>query len=253
MGASANPTGNQDAAHASSSLPGASSAAAVGNPSNGSSVTPVPDNSPSTQALKHNPGLATEWTPEEQSILEEGLAKYSSEPSMVRYAKIAMQLHEKTVRDVALRCRWMNKKESGKKRKDDHSLSKKSSKKGVSDPSAKAPVQLVARPSVPQYPLPTLSIDNDDEVSYKSIGGATGQLLEQNAQNFNQISANLASYQIQENVNLFCQIWDNILTLLNETNEIPGEMKQMPPLPVKVNDELANSVLPHRTSTSMQS
>lgn len=40
---------------------------------------------------------------------------------------------------------------------------------GVSDPSAKTPVQLAARPSVPPYPLPTLSIDNDDEVSYKCM------------------------------------------------------------------------------------
>ncbi|XP_078433810.1 histone H2A deubiquitinase (DUF3755) [Wolffia australiana] len=253
MGASANPSGNHEAARASTSVQGTSGAPSVANPSNGSSVSPVPDNSPSTQALKHNPGLAVEWTSEEQSILEEGLAKHSSEPTLVRYAKIAMQLHDKTVRDVALRCRWMSRKESGKRRKDDQSLSKKSSKKGVSDSSVKAPVQLAARPSVPAYPVPSLSIDNDDEVSYKAIGGTTGQLLEQNAQNFNQISANLSSYQVQENVSLFCQIWDNILTLLNETNEIPGEMKQMPPLPVKVNEELANSLLPHRTSTPMQS
>ena len=75
MGASANPSGNQESTRASSSVQGTSGAVAVANPSNGSSVTPVPDNSASTQALKHNPGLAVEWTPEEQSILEEGLAK----------------------------------------------------------------------------------------------------------------------------------------------------------------------------------
>ncbi|MQL95354.1 hypothetical protein Taro_028019 [Colocasia esculenta] len=208
MAASANPPGNQDGAHAASSFQGGG---AVGNPVNGNSgAAAAPDSSAPAQALKHNPGLAVEWTPEEQSILDEGLAKYASESSIVRYAKIAMQLHDKTVRDVALRCRWMSKKESGKRRKDDHS--KKNSKKGVSDTSAKSS-HLAARPGVPPYQLTMLPLDNDDEISVKAIGGPTGDLLEQNAQYFNQISANLSSYQ-------------------------------MPPLPVKVNEELADSILP---------
>ena len=33
--------------------------------------------------------------------------RYASESILVRYAKIAMKLKDKTVRDVALRCRWM--------------------------------------------------------------------------------------------------------------------------------------------------
>ena len=33
--------------------------------------------------------------------------RYASEPTIVRYAKIAMKMKDKTVRDVALRCRWM--------------------------------------------------------------------------------------------------------------------------------------------------
>ena len=34
--------------------------------------------------------------------------RYASDAPVIRYAKIAMKLPEKTVRDVALRCRWMN-------------------------------------------------------------------------------------------------------------------------------------------------
>ncbi|KAK1576424.1 hypothetical protein Q3G72_013704 [Acer saccharum] len=34
--------------------------------------------------------------------------RYASDPMLVRYAKISMQLKDKIVRDVALRCRWMN-------------------------------------------------------------------------------------------------------------------------------------------------
>lgn len=33
--------------------------------------------------------------------------RYATEPSVFRYAKIAMKMKDKTVRDVALRCRWM--------------------------------------------------------------------------------------------------------------------------------------------------
>jgi hypothetical protein len=34
--------------------------------------------------------------------------RYASDAPVIRYAKIAMKLPDKTVRDVALRCRWMN-------------------------------------------------------------------------------------------------------------------------------------------------
>nr|GMD61507.1 fruit SANT/MYB Binding protein1 isoform X1 [Ipomoea batatas] len=60
--------------------------------------------------LKHDTGLAVEWSVEEQYKLEEGLIKFSSEPSIMKYIKIAATLREKTVRDVALRCRWMTDK-----------------------------------------------------------------------------------------------------------------------------------------------
>ncbi|XP_077225532.1 uncharacterized protein LOC143858702 [Tasmannia lanceolata] len=241
MAASTNPSGNQDGTQ------GTSSFNAVGNPNNGNSgaANVGPENSSSAQALKHNPGLSVEWSPEEQVILEDGLSKYSSESNIVRYAKIAMQLQDKTVRDVALRCRWMTKKEIGKRRKEEHMARKSRDKKEkVTDPSAKPSSHLTARPNVPPYTLPMLRMDNDDGISYKEIGGKTGQLLEQNAHVFNQISANLAGFQLQDNISLFCQTRDNIITILNDLNDVPEVMKQMPPLPEKMNEELANSILP---------
>ncbi|XP_019053511.1 PREDICTED: uncharacterized protein LOC104598244 isoform X3 [Nelumbo nucifera] len=253
MAASANPSGNQEGSHAATSFNGvAAPGGGGGNPSNGNSGA-VPENSAPANALKHNPGLSSEWTAEEQSILDEGLSKYASESIIVRYAKIAMQLQDKTVRDVALRCRWMTKKESGKRRKEDHNLTRKSKdkKEKVVESSVKSSSHLAARPNVPPYALPMIAMDNDDGISYRDIGGTTGQLLEQNAQFFNQISANLANYQLQENINLFCQARDNILTILNDLNDMPSIMKQMPPLPVKINEELANSILP-RTNHLMQ-
>nr|XP_011466862.1 PREDICTED: uncharacterized protein LOC101313817 [Fragaria vesca subsp. vesca]XP_011466863.1 PREDICTED: uncharacterized protein LOC101313817 [Fragaria vesca subsp. vesca] len=231
----ANPSGNhQEPSHASSSF----------NPTNGNS-TPVSAPPESSGAMKHNPGISMDWTAEEQVILDDGLANYATEANIIRYAKIAMQLQNKTVRDVALRCRWMTKKENSKRRKEELNLARKSKdkKERVVDTSAK-PSHFTTRPNVAPYVPPIISMDNDDGISYKAIGGVTGELLEQNAQALNQISANLQAFQIQENINLFCQARDNILKIMNDLNDMPDVMKQMPPLPVKVNEELVNHVLP---------
>ncbi|KAA8543600.1 hypothetical protein F0562_021654 [Nyssa sinensis] len=240
MAASANPSGNTQ--EGSSNGNGATN--------NGNSV---PENSvvgPTQAALRHNPGISVEWTADEQSLLEELLARYASETNIVRYAKIAMQLKDKTVRDVALRCRWMTKKENGKRRKDDHNSARKNKdkKEKVTDPLAKSS-HVTTRTSGPPYAQPVIPVDSDDGISYKAIGGATGQLLEQNAQALDQISANFAAFKIHENINLFCQARSNILAILNDLNNMPEIMEQMPPLPVKLNEELANSILPR---SSMQ-
>ena len=46
--------------------------------------------------------------------------QYDSEEaqSVIRYAKIAMQLQNKTIRDVTLRRRWMSRKENSKRKKE---------------------------------------------------------------------------------------------------------------------------------------
>ncbi|KAH7653334.1 Homeodomain-like protein [Dioscorea alata] len=62
-------------------------------------------------------GLVVEWTPEEQALLKQGLIKYANEPNIMKYIKIAAILGDKTVRDVALRCRWMLKRDIFKRRK----------------------------------------------------------------------------------------------------------------------------------------
>ncbi|CAA2940123.1 uncharacterized protein LOC111398988 [Olea europaea subsp. europaea] len=202
---------------------------------------PVPNNSlvgPSQVALRYSSGLSVKWSDDEQHILEDLLSKYTSDTIIVRYAKIAQQLNDKTVRDVALRCKWMTKKEYGKRRKEDQNSLRKNKDKKV-----KATDSLPRSSKVAAHPV--LSINNDDGISYKDIAGATGQLLQQNAQALDQISANFAVFKIQENINLFCLTRNNILTMLNEIEvkmlELP---KQMPPFPVKLNEELVNSILP---------
>ncbi|GMH28570.1 hypothetical protein Nepgr_030413 [Nepenthes gracilis] len=240
MAASENPSGNH---HEQSSQNGGAAASNLGNGNSGTGN----ENSTVASKMKHNPGIATDWTAEEQSIIEDGLSKYASESNVVRYAKIAMQLPNKTVRDVALRCRWMNKKEISKRRKEEHSRKSKDKREKVTDPLSKSS-QLSSRPAGQSYSMPTVSIDNDDGISYKAIGGPAGELLEQNEQAFKQICANFSSLQIQENISLFCQARDNIIKIMNSMGDTPEIMKQMPPLPVKLNEELANSILPHRQS-----
>ncbi|KAL9268318.1 hypothetical protein AKJ16_DCAP22671 [Drosera capensis] len=246
MAASANPTGNEQQQSFNGAGGGGGSGGGGGNQSNGNAGGGAGgESAASAAALKHNPGIATEWSAEEQEILDDGLKKHASVTLVVRYAKIAMQLPNKTVRDVAFRCRWMHKKEMSKRRKDERKSKDKREK--VTDSSGKAS-QPSPRPTVQPCSLPTVSVDNDDGISYKDIGGPVGELLEQNAQTFEQISANFSSHQIQENINLLCQARENLTKILNSLSETPEIMKQMPPLPVKLNEELANSMLPHRQS-----
>ncbi|GJN02465.1 hypothetical protein PR202_ga19818 [Eleusine coracana subsp. coracana] len=95
MGANGHPPPASAAAQNGSHSSGGGGGGGGGaNPSNGSTAA----------ALRHDPGLAREWTPEEQATLDELLAKYASDAPVIRYAKIAMKLPDKTVRDVALRC-----------------------------------------------------------------------------------------------------------------------------------------------------
>ncbi|KAL0744178.1 hypothetical protein Bca4012_085691 [Brassica carinata] len=254
MAASANPSGNNQegssAAAAAAQKVSSSSAAAATNGGGVNSVDnaggTVDNNSQTISALRHNPGISTDWTHEEQSLLEDLLAKYASEATIVRYAKIAMKMKDKTVRDVALRCRWMTKKENGKRRKEDHSSRKsKDKKEKTTDTSAKSSSHLNVHPNGPSYaPPPMMPLDTDDGISYKAIGGVSGDLLEQNAQMFNQVSSNFSAFQIHDNVNILCKARDNILAILNDLNDMPEVMKQMPALPVKLNEELANSILP---------
>lgn len=242
MAASSNPGGNSNQEGSGKANPN--------NKSNNSGSVAVAgngaDNSVGLQALKHNTGLAVEWSIQEQAKLEDCLAKYAGEPNISKYVKIATLLPDKTVRDVAIRCRWMSKKESGKRRKpEEQNATKKikDKKEKTVDPSVKPTVPLVARSTVPMYNQQMLLAESDDGITYEEIGGLTGQLLQQNAHVFIKITENLHSYQIQENIDLFFQTRSNIATILNDMNDMPGVMSQMPPLPVKVNEQLADTII----------
>ncbi|CAA3026620.1 Myb-like DNA-binding domain [Olea europaea subsp. europaea] len=200
---------------------------------NGNSVHGMESAIPTFQ---HQQTISMDWTPEEQAILEEGLAKYASESSIIRYAKIAVQLKNKTVRDVALRYRWMTKKETSKRRKEDLNATRKSKdkKEKFVDPLAK-PSHLGARPSL----LHASGMINNNN----GINAVTRELLQQNSWAFEQISANLNTHQLHENLHLLSKARENLFRILNNLDNMTPTMKKMPPLP-RLNEELANSILP---------
>lgn len=200
----------------------------------------------SVPGLKHDTGLAVEWSLDEQYRLEEGLANYANEPSIMKYIKIAAALPDKTVRDVALRCRWLTRK---RRKPDEHSLGKKINyrKDKSLEFAAQSNLHSALPPSMGSYSHMSRVMEQSQRTLYDGICGPMKQLMEQNAQAFNQINTNLSTYKLQDNIDLFCHTRHNINSILNDMSEMPGIMSQMPPLPVAINEDLARSILPNRT------
>ncbi|PSR88308.1 Histone H2A deubiquitinase [Actinidia chinensis var. chinensis] len=206
----------------------------------------------SVPGLKHETGFAVEWSVEEQYRLDEGLRKYASEPSIMRYIKIAALLRDKTVRDVALRCKWLTRK---RRKQEEHNLGKKmkdrkdkmmesSSKTNISSasasPSDRSPYSLIMN-----------HLDHIEHMPLEALSGTARNLLEKNSQVLSQISANLSTLKLRDNIELFFCTRNNIAAILNDMREMPGIMSHMPPLPVFMNEELANSIFTNASEAMM--
>ncbi|XP_071707194.1 uncharacterized protein [Rutidosis leptorrhynchoides] len=199
----------------------------------------------SVPGLKHDAGLAVEWSLEEQHKLDDGLSIFADEPSMMRYIKIAATLRDKTVRDVALRCRWM----AGKRRKQDEPyMGKKLKDKKVNlmESSSKTSVSSVPTLAVAPFSVTMNNRVQIDGITFEALSGSIRHLIEQNNQILNQISANIASMKLQDNINLFNHTKNNISAILNNMRYLPG-----PPLPISLNEDLAHSILPTTSQRMM--
>ncbi|KAL8491809.1 hypothetical protein ACS0TY_023420 [Phlomoides rotata] len=75
--------------------------------------------------FKHQKSISINWNSQEKSILQEGLVEHASVASIFRYCKIAARLQGKTARDVALRVKWMTKKERCKRGRQDNDIERK--------------------------------------------------------------------------------------------------------------------------------
>ncbi|XP_061346997.1 uncharacterized protein LOC133292584 [Gastrolobium bilobum] len=106
---------------------------------------------------------------------------------------------------------------------------------------------LTPRPSMATYSCMSNNLGKSHRILYDGICGPVKQLLEQNAQAFGQITANLSTLKLQDNIHLFSHTWRNISTIFNDMREMPGIMSQMPPLPVSINEDLVSSILPNKT------
>ncbi|KAI4384136.1 hypothetical protein MLD38_009901 [Melastoma candidum] len=199
---------------------------------------------------KHDEGLAVDWTAEEQVKLNEGIKRYANEPNIMKYIKIAAMLPNKTVRDVALRCRWLTKK---RRKPGEHSGGKKICNKKdklvESSQRMNLPTELLintARSTSLFHPA-----DRLEATLCEGDIGPTKLLLEDNYHTFNQITANLHSLKLHENIDLLYQTRNNLAAILSEMRDMPGIMRRMPPLPISINDDLASTILPIATKSMM--
>lgn len=206
-------------------------------PQQPSGTAPQP---PSTSYAQWN--ISLDWTEEEQRTFEAGLARYP--PAMdapQRYVKLAASLPRKSVRDVALRARWRVNQQLLKKRK--------GLEQQLAAPAARKHGLPLGAPGVPApaYPgaalLPPLP---PDSAGGAIVEGPIAQLLDANFSILGQFRSNMGAFKVAENTQLLAAFRDNILAVINQMEAMGGVMAQMPPLPVRMNVDLANSFLPAR-------
>lgn len=93
-------------------------------------------------------------------------------------------------------------------------------------------------------PAPAMPLDDHGSSGVGSIGGPIDALLDQNYAILNEFKANMAVYKVAENTTLLIRYRDNILAVLHHMQSMGGVMAEMPPLPVRLNAELAANFLP---------
>ncbi|KAI7724614.1 hypothetical protein M8C21_015475 [Ambrosia artemisiifolia] len=169
------------------------------------------------------------------------ICRYADEPSIMKCVKIAATLRDKTVRDVALRCRWM----TSKRRKHEElkfGRKFKDKKDKLLEFSSKPSVSSNSTLNVAPFSVTTNNRFQSGGIPLAALSISTRRLLAQNSQVLGQISANISALKLQDNDNLFTHARNNLSAILNDLRYIPG-----PPLPVSLNTDRVNT-LPATTS-----
>ncbi|XP_020581852.1 uncharacterized protein LOC110025616 [Phalaenopsis equestris] len=199
------------------------------------------------RGLKHDGRLAVDWTYEEQNILNEGLIRCAGEGHIMKYVKIAALLPNKSARDVALRIRWLVKHEIAKR----HKLEEHFTGKRIRERKEKMMHSYLSRnvhivpPNNTLFSPMMLHADSKKKNSSEVTPweSSTEQLMDETNQTLCRIATNLDLLKLQDNINLFCHARNCILSILNCKSSMPGIMRQMPPLPISLNEELLYSIL----------
>lgn len=180
------------------------------------------------------------------TITPSALKQYpaSAHTPLERYLRIAAKLPNKTAKDVALRARWTH--EGGpRKRKAPVAAASERAKSARGQSRLGATSKLAKTASAPfvgtTQPVP---LDDHGAATVGVVGGPIATLLESNYAILNQLKINMQHCRVHENTELLMRYRDNILSILNHMNNMGGVMGQMPPLPVRMNVELANNFLP---------
>ena len=198
-------------------------------------------------------GISLEWSEEEQRILETHMVRFPAErvDPLQRYVRIAAMLPRKTVRDVALRIRWTNMQAQLKRRTglDPRGVS------GLPPMAGPKPIMPMVPPMGPgSMPPPYMAPPGATPAmmdGQATIEGPISHLLDANLAILNHFRSNMAAFKVHENTQLLVQFRDNILQILQAMEAMGGVMAEMPALPVRLNQELANSFLPSRPAGVM--
>ncbi|WOL16863.1 hypothetical protein Cni_G25651 [Canna indica] len=222
----------------------------TGNSSLLNNISSMVSASASPPNVKHRSAFSVDWTYEELEVLKQGLASHAGEPTIMKYIKIASKLPDKTVRDVAMRCRWMNKKENGKRRKpEDFYIGKKIKDRKEKMMGSFSMTNMLGNQRENLAPLSFMMYDGSHNNQFSCqavpvIDSRTQHLLDDNAKLFHQIAVNLENNEIQNNIDLLYHSKENLTAILNSMSRMPGIMSQMPPLPIFVDENLMQSILP---------
>ena len=83
------------------------------------------------------------------------------------------------------------------------------------------------------------------------VNSRSGELLNANVSLIGSIQDNMNNMKVADNVELLLQLRENIMMITEDMNNTPGMMSQMPPLPMQMDMNLANAVLPPSRMSSM--
>ncbi|CAG9467878.1 unnamed protein product [Pedinophyceae sp. YPF-701] len=224
-----------------------------------SKVKPKSKTEPS-KSYKPSPVYSAEWTDEEQRILEDACNEYPVEKHqpLERYILIASRLSDKSVRDVALRVRWMQRRDTGTRKRAPERGPAGSGKprrearqsifavqapetdlEQLNNENARAgALGQAVSPTMPYLPTLDGSFDHKSEIS-----GPVAQRLSENTSLLRSALEEISRKNRHAALPLLAAARENIAALLAMSTERIGD-QQLPSLPVKVHEDLSRELVP---------